>query len=66
MSTAFNSHSSRKSKRLNSLSPAEIGMSVDARTSAQPRLSSPVTGSSNHIRLQSWTMRQNRLASATV
>src|SRR5579885_2356717 len=65
MSTAPKSARSRKSCRVNSLSPAAIGMSVARRTSAQPALSSAVTGSSNQARSQSSTSRQKRLASAT-
>src|SRR5207237_4506083 len=38
---------------------------AEARTWAQPALSSAVTGSSNQARLQSSTRRQKRLASAT-
>ena len=64
-SAARSSARSRKSKRVNSLSPVAIGMSVLARTSASPRLSSAVTGSSNQPMLHSATSRQNRLASAT-
>src|SRR5271167_2914585 len=65
MSTAASIARSRKSCRVNSLSPAAIGMSVAARTCAHPALSSAVTGSSNQARLQSSTRRQKRLASAT-
>src|SRR5712692_645026 len=65
MSTAPKTARSRKSCRVNSLSPAAIGMSVAARTAAQPALSSAVTGSSNQARLQSSTSRQKRFASAT-
>src|SRR5207248_878626 len=44
ISTAPSTARSRKSCRVNSLSPEAIGMSVRARTSACPRLSSAVTG----------------------
>jgi len=66
MSTARSSIRSRKSKRVNSDSPLAIGLSVAARTSAWPRLSSKQTGSSSQARLQLATSRQKRLASATV
>ncbi|MNC94629.1 hypothetical protein D3C83_115290 [compost metagenome] len=66
MSTARSSARSLKSKRLNSDSPAAIGTVPEARTSAMPRLSSAVTGSSNQVRSQSSTPRQNCFASLTV
>jgi hypothetical protein len=65
-SAARSSAISRKSWRVNSLSPVEIGTAEARRTSARPILSPAVTGSSNHSRSQSSTMRQKALASATV
>ena len=54
-SAARKSIRSRKSKRVQSLSPLAIGMCVERRTSARPRLSSAVTGSSNQASWQSRT-----------
>src|SRR5215472_6950279 len=65
MSTAPSAARSRKSCRVNSLSPAAIGMSLARRTSAQPALSSAVTGSSNQAMSSASTSRQKRFASAT-
>ena len=54
---------SRKSCRVNSLSPVAMGTAEARRTSARPALSSAVTGSSSQERSQSSTIRQKALAS---
>ena len=62
-STASISIRSRKSNRVNSLSPAAIAMLVEARTAAAPRRSSALTGSSNHRTPNGSTPAAKRLAS---
>ena len=64
-STARKAMRSRKAKRVCSLSPDAIGMSVDARTSACPAGLSGDTGSSSQARSQSATLRAKRWASRT-
>ncbi len=65
-STARAAIISAKAKRVCSLSPAAMGMSVDARTSAWPATLSGDTGSSSHARSQSATLRAKRCASRTL
>ena len=62
-STASISIRSRKSNRVNSLSPAAIAMLVEERTAAAPRRSSALTGSSNHLTSNGSTPAAKRLAS---
>ena len=60
-STASISIRSRKSNRVNSLSPAAIAMLVDERTAAAPRRSSALTGSSNHLHVKWFDARREAL-----